>query len=287
MRDVVGCGPSVRAMSEELEQATRVERVAAHEGGGTYAGEVAGDWDIGGNANGGYLIALAARAMVDATGRPPLSITAHYLAPGRPGPCTVEVDVLRAGRRTATASARLRTDDGRVAMALLGTFGDQQPGGPAVVEGAPPDLPPYDECVRLQPPALGSGFGERVAVHQHPDDSGFRLGQPSGRAEVRGWFRYPSEPSATEPFDVFDLLLATDAFSPVCFNRAEFPVGWAPTLELTIHVRATPVPGPLRCRFASRFLQDGMFEEDGEVWDAAGTLVAQSRQLALIPRPAG
>ena len=268
-------------MSEELGRATAVTKV----GEGRYSATIAGDWDIGGNANGGYLIALAARAMVDATGRPPLSLTAHYLAPGRPGGATVEVDVLRAGRRTATAAARLLTADGAAAMALLGTFGDQTPGGPAVVDGVPPELPPYDECIRLEPPAVGSGFGQRVAVRQRPKDSGFREGRPSGVAEVCGWFRYPAEPSTTEPFDVFDMLLATDAFSPVCFNRPEFPVGWAPTLELTVHVRALPAPGPLRCRFRSRFMQDGMFEEDGEVWDSTDRLVAQSRQLALIPRP--
>ncbi len=77
----------------ELEQATAVHP----RGDGTYDATIATGWDIAGNANGGYLIALAARAMADATGRPPLSLTAHYLSPGRVGPVEVAVDVVRAG----------------------------------------------------------------------------------------------------------------------------------------------------------------------------------------------
>jgi hypothetical protein len=60
--------------------------------------------------------------------------------------------------------------------------------------------------------------------------------------------------------------------------------GWAPTLELTVHVRARPAAGWLRLRHETRNLAGGMFEEDCEVWDAAGRLVAQSRQLARQPR---
>ena len=82
----------------------------------------------------------------------------------------------------------------------------------------------------------------------------------------------------------FGLLQASDAFAPVCFNIGEVPLAWAPTLELTVHVRGVAAPGPLRCRFHNRFMQHGMFEEDGEIWDSHGELVAQSRQLALIPR---
>jgi len=65
---------------------------------------------------------------------------------------------------------------------------------------------------------------------------------------------------------------------------ARLPVAWTPTVELTAHVRASPAPGWLRCRFSTRFVTAGFLEEDGEVWDSTGRLVGQSRQLALVPR---
>jgi acyl-CoA thioesterase len=54
------------------------------------------------------------------------------------------------------------------------------------------------------------------------------------------------------------------------------------TIQLTVHLRAHPAPGWLACRATTRFVSNGYHEEDFEVWDSAGTLVAQSRQLALI-----
>ena len=74
------------------------------------------------------------------------------------------------------------------------------------------------------------------------------------------------------------LLLVADALPPVTFDLG-LP-GWAPTIELTVHLRAKPAPGWLRVVHSTRNLAGGYFEEDAEVWDSAGRLVAQSRQLA-------
>lgn len=266
-------------MTGEFERATTVRRRGDPEVDGVYDAEIAQGWDIAGNANGGYTLAIAARAMSDAVGRPPLGITGHYLAPAKVGPCTVEVTVHRDGRRMATVAATVRSADTAL-LTVLGTFGDQAEAGPSVVTTAPPELPPPEECVSTVPPTIGSDFGDRIDVRSRPEDAAFRTGRPTGRAELAGWFRFTDD----SPIDAFGLIQACDAFAPVIFNVPGQAVSWAPTLDLTVHIRGVPAPGLLRCAFRSRVIQGGLFEEDGEVWDSRGTLVAQSRQLALVPK---
>ena len=249
-------------------------------GAGRYAATVHEGWDIGGNANGGYLLAIAGRAMSDAVGRPPLTITAHYLRPAPAGECEVDVTVIRSGRRLATATATLSIA-GKATLQLLGSFGDQTPGGPSRQMEGPVDLPSWEESAPAPAPTEGPkpALMDKVDVRMRREDGGFRRGEPSGRAEISGWFALAD----SERVDVIALLLAADVFPPPVFNSG-LPVAWVPTVELTVHVRGVPAPGPLRCSFRSRFIHDGLLDEDGEIWDSTGALVAQSRQLALMPR---
>lgn len=263
-----------------FRRATSVDLVERTDSSARFDAEVHAGWDIGGNANGGYLMAIAARAMSEAVSRPPLTLTGHYLRPVPAGPCSVEVEVVRSGRRMATASATL-VQEGRPLLRLLGTFGEQQSGGPSLLAEGPVDIADYDECrdrpQTAESPALASNFECRI----DPDDVGFGDGRPSGTSLVRGWFDLPDG----ESIDSIALLLASDAFPPAVFNTG-LPVAWVPTVELTVHIRGVPAPGPIRCRFRSRFIRDGLLDEDGEMWDSTGALVAQSRQIALMPRPA-
>lgn len=50
----------------------------------------------------------------------------------------------------------------------------------------------------------------------------------------------------------------------------------------TPHLRAHPAPGWLACRAGTRHVANGFHEEDFEIWDSTGQLVAQSRQLAML-----
>ena len=247
---------------------------------GRFAATVHDGWDIGGNANGGYLMAIAVRAMTETIGRPPLTVTGHYLRPAPAGECEIDVAVIRSGRRLATATATLSMD-GKPTLTLLATFGDQSPGGPSRQTSAAVELPPYEESA--PPPPAGEGpqpeLMNRIDIRMHPEDGAFRRGQPSGTALMRGWFALADD----EPIDAIALMLAADAFPPPVFNSG-LAVGWVPTVELTVHVRGVPAPGPLRCVFRSRFIHDGLLDEEGEIWDSTGKLVCQSRQLALTPR---
>lgn len=254
---------------------------------GTYDGAVAPGWDIGGNANGGYLLAIAARAMAHAAGRSdPVSLTAHYLSPGKPGPLRIQTELVKAGKRFGTVRADVRDPEGRAVMAVLGTFGDLDPSADTVtsMHSPPPELPPIEECVVMGGVALGDAGGpgdfmQNIHLALHPDDAGFRTGARSGTARMRGWLSLRHD----QPMDTIWLATAVDSLPPAIFNLG-LPVSWVPTLELTAHLRARPAPGPLRCSFTTRFVTGGFLEEDGEVWDSTGALVAQSRQLALVPR---
>ncbi len=251
------------------------------DGDGRYATEIRPGWDIAGRANGGYLLSIVGRALQDATRRPdPVTVTGHYLFPGRVGPASVVTDVVKRGHTFTTATGSLHAGGKRL-LQVLGTFGDvSKPRGPERVESAPPELPPPDDCVAIEPAdPFPPPFMGRVELRLHPDDAGFGRGTPSGEPRVRGWFRLREQ----EPIDTLALVLAVDAFPPTAFN-ARLPVAWTPTVELTAHVRARPASGWLRCAFTTRFVTGGFLEEDGEIWDPTGRLVAQSRQLALIPR---
>jgi len=248
-------------------------------GEGRWSGEIAPGWDIAGNADGGYLAAIAARAAALAVDRPdPVTVTAHFLAPGRPGPIELATTPIKAGRRFATVGATM-TSGATPVLALLGSFGDlsDRPGLERV-DAEPPSLPSPEECVALEPTdTFPPPFVGKVELRLDPGLG--EIGSGPGRPRVAGWFRLRDG----EPIDTLSLLVAVDAFPPTVFF-ADLPVAWVPTIELTTHVRARPAPGWLACAFTTRFITGGFLEEDGEVWDSTGRLVAQSRQLALLPR---
>ncbi|HWM75097.1 MAG TPA: thioesterase family protein [Nocardioides sp.] len=256
----------------------------AAEGEGRYRTDLAAGWLVGGGVNGGYQLAVIGSAIAAALpGKPdPIAMSAYFLSPGAPGPAYVDVGIRRDGRTVATVAADLVQGD-TTRITALATYGDLGRQDGAVETTAPEvDLPPLEECVAnsLAPPEFreSAPLLDRFDMRFHPDQVGWTVGKPSGEGVISAWFRLAD---GREP-DPLQLLMVVDALPPVTFELGR--MGWAPTLELTAHVRARPAPGWLKLRHLTRNVAGGLFEEDCEVWDSAGRLVAQSRQLALLPR---
>lgn len=259
----------------EFDRDTRVERVAP----GTYTAEVTDRWHALAGPNGGYLLAIALRALGAEMPLPdPLVVSAYYLRPTRVGTASLDTEVVRSGRRTATGQVALRQDD-RETLRVLATYGDlAQANGRTALANRPPDLPPPQECVD---PMGGGGALPGVSIVDRFDYRcaqvpGWLRGEPGRQAEMAFWMRLKD---GREP-DLVSLALLVDAAPPVVLDLGE---AGSTTLELTAHLRARPAPGWLACRVSTRHVQGGLHEEDFEVWDSAGRLVAQSRQLALLP----
>lgn len=261
-------------MEYEFEQDTAVHKLAA----GQYKTTISDHWNIMTVPNGGYLMAVVARALRDHLEHPdPFSITGHFLKPVTPGPATITVDTLKVGKAISFGQARLLQDD-QERLRVTTAYGDlDSRSGLNHSTLVMPEIPDFDDCVRAMIPLE---FFKHVKAAFTPESAAWMNGKHDENCELTGWNSFRDGC----PADALSLILFADGFPPPVFRKVG-PSGWVPTLEMTVQVRAHPAPGPLRCRFASRSISEGYAEEDGEIWDSQGTLVALSRQLEAIRLP--
>jgi acyl-CoA thioesterase len=108
-------------------------------------------------------------------------------------------------------------------------------------------------------------------------------GPAADRAVAGGWIRLPEQ----QPIDAMVAAAITDAWMPPVFSKVDEMIA-VPTVDLTIHFRtALPLAALapddfVLAVFRTNVIADGFLEEDGEVWAPDGTLIAQSRQLAVV-----
>jgi hypothetical protein len=248
---------------------------------GYFSAELDPGWTIGGKPNGGYLLAVLARAATSmGAHHHATAISAHYLHSPEPGQVLIETEISRAGRSASQIRARM-TQDGQACVEALITASHLSGDSTPYWERGLPERSRsrYEECPRLVgnlPNGNQVALLEQIEVRLEPDSMGFTTGRPSGRGELHGWLTLPD----AEAFDATSLVFAVDAFPPATFD-IEFS-GWVPTLELTVYVRAIPAPGPVRVLQRAHLIDGGRVDESCFVWDVTGRLVAQGTQLAGI-----
>ncbi len=268
------------APASEFHSATVIDRTSES----SFTAHLGAGWKVAGAVNGGYLLAVLGRALRESSpaAPDPLVVSAHYLGPSEPGGAEVTTRTIRAGRSSATLAVDL-VQNGAPTITALATMGNlAKLTGDIATTATPPDLPEPSDCIDVAEASAeliaSAPLISRYDMRLDPATTGFAVGRPSGQGLLQGWLRWAD---GADP-DVLSLLAFLDAFPPVMFDLGRF--GWSPTMELTAHVRAVPAPGWIRVKVHTRNIAGGMFEEDCELWDSAGRLVAQSRQLARQPR---
>jgi acyl-CoA thioesterase len=186
----------------------------------------------------------------------------------------------RVGRAVTTATARLM-QGGKLRALAVAAFGTARE-GPSFSQLTMPEALPPERAEPLPEPAISIPMRQRY-------ESRLAFGALGGRspeAMTGGWIRLRED---SGPVDAPLVAAYTDAWPPAVFTRVDPTevLGGVPTVDLTVHFRA-PWPASLDPRefslvvFRTRLARDGFLEEDGEVWSRDGTLLAQSRQLAVL-----
>jgi acyl-CoA thioesterase len=264
-----------------FDAATAVRRTD----GGGLATHLDPGWDVGGGIlNGGYLLSVVGRAAVLESPHPhPVALSGSYLRAPAPGPATLTVVPGPSGRTLAHSLVTL-SDEGGPALTVQATTTTLS-SGPSDYGHPMPDVPPVEECFSvaehrdLAPPGVQvPGLSLKVDTRLEIATAGWAFGQPSGEPVLRAWMRFAD---GREP-DPLALLTFADALPPTSFAMGN--MGWAPTVQLQVLVRALPAPGWCLVEARSSEIAGGWVDEDYRIWDSTGRLVAQSRQLARAPR---
>jgi len=268
----------------EFDRDTAVRLEEAAGSARRFATMVSPDWRAGRGPHGGYLAAMILRALVETVEDPrraPRSLTIHFLRAPEAGPATIATAIERAGRSLSTLTARLEQDGRLMAIALSAFSVPWSARAVSEIEmpqvrGPDPERRPGTMIEHGAPP-----FARHIVLQPRIGGMPFAGAQPM---ELGGWLGL-ADP---RPIDALALAFFSDALIPAPFMLTAEP-NPAPTIDLTVHFRtamprvADPDPNELcLARIRGGVIHEGFFEEDGVIWAADGTVLAQSRQLALL-----
>lgn len=241
------------------------------------------DWNTpNGTANGGYVLAVLAGAVLDEarTAAPDhpdlLTVSVSYFKPPTPGEAAVDVTTLRVGRRVSVHEAALVQGGSTVAHAVVSLHDWDAAGDAEHAPHAAPDIGRPEDGVDVSG-SIPTGAVPIIDRYDArlPGVPGWLRGEPSGQPEATVWVR----PKDGRPVDALAAAAIVDGYPPV---TAELGHLASATVQLTVHLRRRPETAWALMHVTTRHVLQGFHDEDVELWDEQGRLVAQSRQLAVL-----
>lgn len=255
-------------------------------GAGRFETRIGDSWNVHIGPNGGYIAALILNGIkqeLGNNGKQTRSITFHFLSASTPGPATLEVVPEKLGRTLSTATAKLVQGQRTIALAIA-TFADARP-SVEFCDFKAPDVDPPEAIAagaRMEPGMQGhvpfrDHYDQRLAIGPVPPST-------SGQGHVGGWTRFKE----LRAVDDLALVAISDSWFPSMMARSLPEKLHAPTVDHSVHfMTSLPYQGMasddfMLVEFRTEVASEGYLIEDGCMWAPDGTLLARSRQLAII-----
>ena len=193
----------------------------------------------------------------------------------------------RQSRGSSSGIVKLKQDD-RICTTFTGTCSDFEfmKGYDDLQKPLPKIFKDKDkkDYVKMNYDKISKGFTpafiQQLECLIHPDHAWWNREKGSDNSDNEARCSAFLEMEGGKP-DQFCLSFYSDILPPVVSNKYG-PLGWIPTITLTTHIRQLPSTSEVYADFKASEINKGYFEQDCNIWDLDGNLVASSRQLTRI-----
>ena len=243
---------------------------------------------VGNTPHGGYLMALMHKALTNILPHSTaISSSVQYLDRIDAKPFELEVDVFKKSRGSSSGIVKLKQDN-KICTTFTGTcsdfefmkgYDDLQTPLPKIFNDSN-----KKDYVNMNYDKISQGFTpafiQQLECLIHPDHAWWNREAKQNNQDNEARCSAFLEMEGGKP-DQFCLSFYSDILPPVVSNKYG-PLGWIPTITLTTHIRQLPTTSEVYADFKASDINKGYFEQDCNIWDLDGNLVASSRQLTRI-----
>ncbi|KAG2189355.1 hypothetical protein INT44_004497, partial [Umbelopsis vinacea] len=264
-------------------------------GASIYAGNLMAQFCIGSVPNGGYVASVMMNSVMQHYSKrhqkDPIAMNCFFTTKTKIGPCIVEVEDMKRSSKGYCLSRVLLKQPNDASAGPLESVDNYNPdaytlnvtaiftfGNFAAEQGVNHIYKPASPPVREELQTMRWRFMNDV-VEGESDLSVFPANKEiPGRPELRHVARFKDQ----RPIDFTSLAYWCDMIVPPPMNLGPSILGgevWAPTMQMELIFKAVPKGKEVLCNFISRYIINGRYEMDGEIFDEDGTLLALTREV--------
>ena len=241
---------------------------------------------VGNTPHGGYLMAVMHKALTSILPHSTaISSSVQYLDRIDAKTFELEVETFKTSRGSSSGIVKLKQDN-KICTTFTGTCSDFQfmKGYDGLQKPLPNIFNESDkkDYIKMNYDKISKGFTpafiQQLECLIHPDHAWWNRDSNDKNNEARCSAFLEMQGGIP---DQFCLSFYSDILPPVVSNKYG-PLGWIPTITLTTHIRQLPSTPELYADFKASDINKGYFEQDCNIWDLNGNLVASSRQLTRI-----